>query len=183
MIERTFEGSGQACGGEEKHVCVRGRGGPRQDGRWWGWGELCGQCGDHQQFPPASLVWTSLSLPFPKAEAAGRSPCPPLLVLNCTRGPKPTLEPSFSVGHHCLLFGHRLATCSLPSFGASVLIYLNNKNSMTIFAGLSPFLKVGSCLSSHWVLIKNMIVQYPPIWGMGTLNLQEERAVSQQWHY
>lgn len=48
----------------------RESGGPRQGGRWWARGELCGR---QQQFPPPSLCWISPSLPFPKAEVAGRS--------------------------------------------------------------------------------------------------------------
>ncbi|XP_069397346.1 small integral membrane protein 45 isoform X1 [Delphinus delphis] len=44
------------------------------------------------------MVRDNLAFGGPEAEATGRSPCPPLRVLHCTRGPKPTLEPLLLCG-------------------------------------------------------------------------------------
>ena len=144
---------GEAC------VCER-EGGPGRV-RSGGWVSAVGIMGATSS-SSRPLPWLdSPFLSFPNTEAAGRGPASSL-------GPVLPLSPPWSPflrGAPPFLLGHLLA--SLPFSGASTLIYCNNKDSVTISAGLSPFLKVGSCLSSHWILIKNTIVQGLPWWCGG----------------
>lgn len=145
-------------------MCERERGGQGRMGSG-GRSEFHGHYGGHQQqFPPPPLAGLPAFSPFPRLrQLAGALPS--LLVL--CYSPQAHLGTPSYVEHHPFFLDIYWPPASLPSSGASTLIYCNNKDSMTISAGLSPFLKVGSCLSSHWVLIKNMIVQGLPWWCSG----------------
>ena len=159
VMERKFGRSEQPWrrqGGGEKHVCVRGMGAPGRVGSG-GWSEFRGHYGGHQQqFPPPPLAGLPPFSPFPRLRLPAGA-LPSLLVL-CRSPQAHPGTPSY-VEHHPFFLDIYWPPASLPSSGASTLIYCNNKDSMTISAGLSHFLKVGSCLSSHRVLIKNIIVR------------------------